>query len=50
VTRRVLLTVLAAVALLAADLPSTGTQAAERPPVAGRNGGISAGHLTAAVI
>src|SRR6195256_3749076 len=49
VTRRVLLAVLAAVALVAADLPGTDSRAAERPPVAGRNGGISAGHpLTAA--
>ena len=49
VTRRVLLAILAAVALVAADLPGTDTRAAERPPVAGRNGGISAGHpLTAA--
>jgi gamma-glutamyltranspeptidase/glutathione hydrolase len=49
VTRRVLLAILAAVALLAADLPGTDSRAAERPPVAGRNGGISAGHpLTAA--
>src|SRR6266550_3984306 len=49
VTRRVLLAVLAAVALVAADLPGADTRAAERPPVAGRNGGISAGHpLTAA--
>src|SRR5258708_8009433 len=49
VTRRVLLAVLAAIALVAADLPGTDSYGAERPPVAGRNGGISAGHpLTAA--
>src|SRR5712671_1016054 len=49
VTRRVLLAILAAFALVAADVPGTDSRAAERPPVAGRNGGISAGHpLTAA--
>src|SRR5258707_14533030 len=49
VTRRVVLAVLAAVALVVADLPGTDSYGAERPPVAGRNGGISAGHpLTAA--
>src|SRR6478736_4373792 len=49
VIRRVLLAILAALALVTADLPGTAGRAAERPPVAGRNGGISAGHpLTAA--
>src|SRR6185312_10787561 len=47
--RRLFLLVAALFALVAADGPNAGTSAAERPPVAGRNAGISAGHpLTAA--
>jgi gamma-glutamyltranspeptidase/glutathione hydrolase len=47
--RRVWLIVVALVALVVGDTLGTGTQAAERPPVAGRNAGVSAGHpLTAA--
>src|SRR5215470_13853208 len=48
-TRRVFVAAAALAAFLAADLPGTTTQAAERPPVMGRNAGVSAGHpLTSA--
>jgi gamma-glutamyltranspeptidase/glutathione hydrolase len=48
-TRRGLLVLVSLVALLLADMFASRTEAAERPPVAGRNAGVSAGHpLTAA--
>src|SRR4051812_28361053 len=48
-TRRVLLIVAAFVGLLALDPSGSTMQVAERPPVVGRNAGVSAGHpLTSA--
>ena len=41
---RIVLGALALLALAAPDLPGPGARAAERPTVAGRNGGVSAGH------